>query len=202
MASSPVLCLLGAVLFDKGYTVTGLSATAVGVALCPVFCLTPYPQSPVVLRDLSSALPSAPAPPQTPEAVWLWDAAKDGYWHQGEFVSADQLRWLLRSWPAAPADTLPESDVQADLHAWKTWNQKEKNKDESTRVAPSVPCVAPTGTTAEQPTGAVTAAERTDPKALLARLDRLYGLSDVDPLLADLRVYFRQVLGLDFGAGR
>jgi hypothetical protein len=66
-----------------------------------------YPCKPDIFEATyeRAALPSAPALPQTPrtEAVWLWDAEKDGYWHQGEFVSADQLRWLLRRWPAAPA---------------------------------------------------------------------------------------------------
>lgn len=40
----------------------------------------------------------------------------------------------------------------------------QKKKIRPSRVAPSVPCVARTGTTAEQPPGAVTAAERTERK--------------------------------------
>jgi hypothetical protein len=107
-------------------TVNGTQMFKVGCASCGIEMKAAwYRDAATPTKDIlalwnqRAALPSAPASPQTPrtESVWLWDAAKDGYWHQGEFVSADQLRWLLRSWPAAPQTTTDDEN----LRNWQEW---------------------------------------------------------------------------------
>jgi len=76
------------------------------------------------------ALPSAPAPPQTPpeprdpchcceHAAAVVGLCTSCYGDLCRRYVSDRLV------PAATADVLPESDVQADLQAWEIWHQKE-----------------------------------------------------------------------------